>query len=81
MSAVIEMNLDVASYLGRESPESALADVLLEPTPCRGCGFESFCAGHKTACHVFDDYVAKGKFIHNQPRLPSASVYRRLFSE
>ena len=52
-----------------------------EPAPCPGCRFEADCKKEKMACKAFATYVLKGTFFADAPRIPSYTLFNKIFNE
>jgi hypothetical protein len=55
--------------------------LFLEPGPCEGCVFEKECREEEMACRAFASYVLKGTFFPDAARIPSYSLFNKIFSE
>jgi hypothetical protein len=55
--------------------------LFLEPGPCKGCSFEIDCKNEEMACRAFASYVLRGTFFKDAPRIPTCSIYNKIFSE
>lgn len=55
--------------------------LLEERLPCTGCRHSSACAMAHLACTTFRNWTASGSWRRSDPRIPSAEVYARLFTD
>ena len=55
--------------------------LLEERLPCTGCRHTTSCAVEYLACTTFRNWTATGSWHRGAPRVPSAEVYARLFTE
>lgn len=55
--------------------------LFLEPGPCEGCAHKADCQAEKMACRVFASYVIKGTFYPDAARIPSYTLFNKIFNE
>ena len=55
--------------------------LFLEPGPCEGCQLQLDCKTEEMACRVFASYVLRGTFYPNAVRIPSYSLFNKIFKE
>ena len=55
--------------------------LFLEPGPCDGCKFEFDCKTEEMACRAFASYVLRGTFYPDAARIPTYSLFNKIFKE
>jgi len=70
---------DLLSFKGIMRPD--VNKLFLEDGPCKGCNLADACKRQEMACRTFASYVLRGTYFADAPRIPTCSIYNKIFSE